>query len=306
GVFDHVDYMSTVSGGGYLGSSISTLMRKKRFVSEVHGSVRIGGIQDGMQRVEVVSNEAGSSEYWVPCTLQLCVQEGQQVSRGESLVKIQVPGTKRGSLRERFNWRVRPEAFLREMGSRLDETHKWVNLSDGGHIENLATIELLRRRCKFIVTGDGEADANLRFGSLATLIRYARIDLGIHIDIDLKQIRLKDPDKDRLSEAHFAIGRIHYPNEAEYGYLLYLKSSFCGEEDEVVVEYRKRNPTFPHESTADQFFDEGQFEAYRALGQHIGECALEHAPKVDKLSYDDLKLWFEALVKDLPHRWSTA
>ncbi|MCG6904325.1 MAG: hypothetical protein LJE68_16760, partial [Rhodobacter sp.] len=29
GVFDHIDYMSTVSGGGYLGSSISTLMRFK-------------------------------------------------------------------------------------------------------------------------------------------------------------------------------------------------------------------------------------------------------------------------------------
>ena len=28
GVFDHVDYMSTVSGGGYLGSGISTAMRK--------------------------------------------------------------------------------------------------------------------------------------------------------------------------------------------------------------------------------------------------------------------------------------
>jgi hypothetical protein len=42
GVFDHVDYMSTVSGGGYLGSSISTLMRKKRLVSEIDGSVQKG------------------------------------------------------------------------------------------------------------------------------------------------------------------------------------------------------------------------------------------------------------------------
>ena len=31
GIFDHVDYMSTVSGGGYLGSSISTLMRSRAF-----------------------------------------------------------------------------------------------------------------------------------------------------------------------------------------------------------------------------------------------------------------------------------
>jgi hypothetical protein len=31
------------------------------------------------------------------------------------------------------------------------------------------------------------------------------------------------------------------------------------------------NPDFPHQSTADQFFDEAQFEAYRCLGEHIGE-----------------------------------
>jgi hypothetical protein len=305
GVFDHADYMSTVSGGGYLGSSISTLMRKKRFVSEIDGSVHLAEIRDGMQRVEVVSKKAGACEYRVPCTIQLGVQEGQQVSRGDSLVKIQALRAPRGSLRERFDWRVRPGAFLREMRSRLDETHKWVNLSDGGHIENLGTIELLRRRCKYIITGDGGADPDLHFGSLATLIRYARIDLGIDIDIDLKQIRLKDPAKDRLSEAHVAIGRIHYPGEAEYGYLLYLKSSFTGDEDEVITEYRNRKPAFPHESTADQFFDEGQFEAYRALGQHIGEGALAHAPGNDKLSYVELKHWFEALVTALPHRWKT-
>ena len=29
--------------------------------------------------------------------------------------------------------------------------------------------------------------------------------------------------------------------------------------------YRLKNPDFPHQSTADQFFDEAQFEAYRCL-----------------------------------------
>jgi hypothetical protein len=174
---------------------------------------------------------------------------------------------------------------------------------DGGYIENLGVIELLRRRCKYIITGDGGVDPDLHFGSLATLIRYARIDLGIDIDIDLKQIRLKDLDKDRRGQTHFAIGRIRYPHEAECGYLLYLKSSFTGDEDVVITEYRSRKPAFPHESTADQFLDEDQFEAYRALGQHIGECALAHAPTGEKLNYAELMLWFEALVKALPHRW---
>lgn len=302
GVFDHVDYMSTVSGGGYLGSSISTLMRKKSFVAAMDGTVRLSGNRDGLQRVTIDGGDAGSCEYGLPPAMALDVHEGQQVSWGRSLVKHREIRAPRGNLRERFHWRVRPGAFLREMGSLLDETHAWVNLSDGGHIENLATIELLRRRCKFIITGDGEADPNLHFNGLATLIRYARIDLGIHIDIDLGGLRLRDPDKDRRSRTHVAIGRIRYPGEEECGYLLYLKSSFTGDEDEVMVEYRNRNRTFPHESTADQFFDEGQFEAYRALGQHIGDCALAHAP-AGALGYAELAQWFEALAKDLPrHR----
>lgn len=254
GIFRHADYMSTVSGGGYLGSSLSTLMRQRP-------------LGDG-QYATVSSQNEGDT-----------------------------PGVAPGTLKDRFAWRVRPGAFLREIRSKLDETHDWVNLSDGGHIENLAAIELLRRQCKVIIIGDGEADPELHFGSLATLIRYARIDLGIHIEIDLNKIRLQNALEDRRSEAHFAVGTIKYPNQTSRAYLLYLKSSFVGQEDEVVVEYRSRNPAFPHESTADQFFDEGQFEAYRALGQHIAEQVLKLlAPEGGKLSYADLVSRLEGLV----------
>ena len=36
-----------------------------------------------------------------------------------------------------------------------------------------------------------------------------------------------------------------------------------------MLEYKKSHPTFPHQSTADQFFDEPQFESYRILGSHV-------------------------------------
>ena len=36
------------------------------------------------------------------------------------------------------------------------------------------------------------------------------------------------------------------------------------------------HPSFPHETTADQLFDEGQFEAYRRLGFGIAQEALQH------------------------------
>ena len=48
-----------------------------------------------------------------------------------------------------------------------------------------------------------------------------------------------------------------------------MKSSVRGDEPAYVSGYRAKNEVFPHEPTSDQFFDEPQFEAYRALGMHI-------------------------------------
>jgi hypothetical protein len=129
----------------------------------------------------------------------------------------------------------------------------------------------LRRRCKYIIAVDSEADANLRFGSLIKLIRYARINLGIEIDINLEYLRKR---KDGFSCNHWTKGKIDY-GQGEIGQLVYLKSSLTGDENEYVLDYHYRHPNFPHQSTADQFFDETQFEAYRALGYHIAHRAFQ-------------------------------
>ncbi len=312
GVFDHVDYLSTVSGGGYLGSSISTLMRtRERLHSEVTGRAETTVDEDFRQiHVESNSGQKHHTYRFHPDAEITDAVESGEVALGTPLIR---PRLERGGLWDRFLWRVQPRKFIAEMFSLLDEKAKWVNLSDGGHIENLATIELLRRRCRFIITGDGEADPRLYFGSLATLIRYARIDLGIQIDIDPAAIRLRDPVNDRRSRDHFALGTIRYPKtgkgggyEPTTGYLLYLKSSFSGDEEEIIQQYRADNPEFPHESTADQFFDEGQFEAYRALGQHIGERALEYAPGGKKgAEFSDWNNWYVQGkgVADYFERW---
>ena len=42
-----------------------------------------------------------------------------------------------------------------------------------------------------------------------------------------------------------------------------------GDENDYVVDYKRRNPNFPQESTMEQLFSEEQLEAYRALGEHI-------------------------------------
>jgi hypothetical protein len=69
---------------------------------------------------------------------------------------------------------------------------------------------------------------------------------------------------------HIAVGTIDYgPGEGEKGYLVYVKSSLSGDENDYIRDYQRRNTSFPQETTGDQFFSEEQFEVYRALGFHM-------------------------------------
>jgi hypothetical protein len=154
---------------------------------------------------------------------------------------------------------------------RFKHESRYINLSDGGHFDNIGVYELLRRRCKYIIVGDAEADTDMKFEALSYILRLARIDFGIEIDINTADIK-PDPASG-LSRNHCAVGRIIYP-EGDLGYLLYFKASLTGDEPEHLHEYKVKHPQFPHQTTADQWFDEQQFEAYRELGYHIGTSAL--------------------------------
>ena len=74
-------------------------------------------------------------------------------------------------------------------------------------------------------------------------------------------------------------GTIDFHDGKPPGMLIYLKSSLTQtalhEEPADVLEYSMRAREFPHQTTADQFFDESQFESYRELGLHIGNLAIE-------------------------------
>ncbi|RKT46638.1 hypothetical protein [Thiocapsa rosea] len=188
----------------------------------------------------------------------------------------------------------RPFSLWHELLGRMDENGKFVNLSDGGHIENLGIYELLRRRCKFIIAIDGEADPDMTFPGLMTLIRYAQIDFGICIRLDLADLARNDAG---YTKAHFALGTIDYGRD-QTGYLLYIKSSLTGNERDYILDYRARHPAFPHETTADQFFNEPQFEAYRALGEHIGDD-LFREELIGKGAQPTLEAWFGSLVSNL-------
>jgi hypothetical protein len=194
--------------------------------------------------------------------------------------------------------------LLQEMLGWANERRPYINVSDGGHIENLGVYELLRRRCKYIVAIDGEQDETMTFQGLTTLLRLAYIDLGITVDAGLDALRLAASG---LSRSHFAFCRIRYPRDERdgaesYGYLLYLKLSLTGNEGEFIRRYRLDEPAFPHTSTANQFFSEAQFEAYRSLGEHVGDKMFlpaivgdtMAAPKADIV----LEKWFAEIGKN--------
>ena len=161
-------------------------------------------------------------------------------------------------------------SLLSEACGIVSDRGRFVNCSDGGHIENLGVYALLKRRCRTIICVDGGADPNFEFFDLTTLQRYASIDLDARIEIDLTDIL---PDKTGVSKQHYAIGKITY-RDGKHGTLIYLKLSYTGDEPEYVRFYKRKVNSFPHDSTADQFFDETKFEVYRELGFHIAESAL--------------------------------
>ena len=180
--------------------------------------------------------------------------------------------------------------LMTELFGLTNDSRKYVYLSDGGHFENLGIYELVRRRCLVIVACDAEQDGDMTFGGLGNAIRKCRTDFGVEIKIDVSRLR-KDPETGR-SEEHCAVGTIQYQDrdssgERVTGTLVYIKSSITGDEPTDVLEYRSRNKDFPHQTTADQFFDESQFESYRRLGYHVGREEL-HVGKLVLLYADSI------------------
>ncbi|MDP2829137.1 MAG: patatin-like phospholipase family protein [Sulfuricellaceae bacterium] len=158
--------------------------------------------------------------------------------------------------------------LLKELTASANASAKFLYLSDGGHFENLGIYELARRRCRLIVAVDAGCDPDYAFDDLANAIRKCNIDLGAEIRIDVDALRPRDGFKH--TAAHHAAGVIDYADGSE-GVLLYIKASLTGEEAPDILNYAANHKTFPHDTTADQCFDEDQFESYRKLGKHIGD-----------------------------------
>ncbi len=192
--------------------------------------------------------------------------------------------------------------LLSELFGLTNDNADYVYLSDGGHFENLGIYELVKRRCKYIVAVDAGEDPDYSFEDLGNAIRKCREDIGVEIEIDTTPLVPKGASKGagsdgnsddgkKLSAQHCVIGTIHYEMAdpaGEKGVFVYLKSSLTGDEPADVLNYQSAHSAFPHESTADQWFSESQFESYRRLGQHVVDSLF--AGNKGTAQYEDLTL----------------
>ena len=180
----------------------------------------------------------------------------------------------------RKQWRYGSPAIgfawlLRELlGAATDES-KYLYLSDGGHFENLAIYELVRRRCKLIVACDASCDPNFDLADLHNAMERCRTDFGVEISLgDVATLKPAGPPGELRSKVHFVRGLVHYPDpEHGDGTIIYIKPTLVEGDPQDVLAYGKTNPHFPHDTTANQWFDEARFENYRALGETAGESA---------------------------------
>jgi hypothetical protein len=156
--------------------------------------------------------------------------------------------------------------LIMELFGGADDKSRFLAISDGGHFENMAAYELIKRKCRVIIISDAECDPELKFEGLGTLIRMCKVDFDAIITIDTSSIHPAHGTP--WSTNRWAIGAIQY-SDGSRGTLIYLKASMTGHEGTEIVQYKAVHPTFPHESTGNQFYKEDQFESYRSLGQDI-------------------------------------
>lgn len=179
--------------------------------------------------------------------------------------------------------------LLMEALGMSDSRRRLIHLSDGGHTgDNLGLIPLFQRQCSVIIAVDAEADPDYEFVSLRHALRYLDVDTRVHISLDLDHIR---PDKATgLCSLPFAIGGIDYldanGNTVDNGCIIILKAAVTPDMSWQLRKHKEDHPEFPQETTADQFFSEDQFEAYRHLGKEMADILFAAIPSLEKGTLD--------------------
>ncbi|MDF3069938.1 MAG: hypothetical protein K0R38_5539 [Polyangiaceae bacterium] len=187
--------------------------------------------------------------------------------------------------RMRFLFRLWPVTYVQLIVGKLTTERPLLHVADGGFVDNLGLIELLRRRCRIILAVDSTFDPRYHFSHLRNVVARAATELGTKIEFSGRvEDVLRPSGVTGFSERDHVLARITYSDNSE-GYLIYckatLRASLPAREGDPSSERAAGYPTyheqFPQESTGDQFFDADQWNAYNGLGQQLAESALATA-----------------------------
>ena len=177
--------------------------------------------------------------------------------------------------------------FAEALGN-TDDKNPYVYLSDGGHFENLGLYEMVLRRCDTIVVIDAGADPQYQFEDLANAVRKIRVDLGVTIHFD-KPLNMHSGEA--AGNVHCATATICYDcidgGHAHRGTLIYIKPVLEPMLSVDLDQYHSAHSKFPQQSTADQWFDEAQFESYRRLGLETIDSICENRFSRVKMTLTD-------------------
>ncbi|MCV7092027.1 patatin-like phospholipase family protein [Mycobacterium interjectum] len=191
--------------------------------------------------------------------------------------------------------------FYRELLGINKFDARLVQVTDGGHYENLGLVEALRRRCRLIYCIDSSGDCPPLLSGLSDAIRLARFELGVEITMEnggpfgVENLAPGSGDQfgdtnafcslnARVTKCAVARGRITYPEaagieteDARTGWLIVAKAVLWQELPDWVLTYAAEHggAEFPHDNTSDQWFSEGQFAAYTEVGRSIALCAMK-------------------------------
>jgi hypothetical protein len=179
--------------------------------------------------------------------------------------------------------------LLRELFNIHPQQERLLQVTDGGHYENLGIVELLRRRCSTIYCIDGGGDTPPTAPGLAEAIALAETELGVQIVLNDPLAAEPGAGRPLVPEATLAglnatltrepviTGTIHYPSASglpvgsRTGVIYIAKALLWPTMPYSLLSYAAQNPVFPHDSTSDQWFDDGQFTAYTQLGRELGK-----------------------------------
>lgn len=189
---------------------------------------------------------------------------------------------------------------LQELVGRYADTTPLLLCTDGGHFDNLGLVEMLRLRCRTVYVIDASGDSPPLATTLAQAITLAYEDLGVTITFDdegqdllnlvpgsAKPLAPELPMASlngRFSATCVVRGTIEYPEPVQFspdapadtkGTIIFVKASLTPDMPYELLSYALREKAFPRQATFDQWFDHAQFDAYRALGHHLGARAAE-------------------------------